>query len=68
MNDDLQLTRKVVDLIRAHYDGDEARFREISDKLAQYFDQAGRNQVASFIRAQYGAEPVWVPMDDGGAE
>lgn len=55
-------SRDVITLIRAHYDGDEARFREESERLAADFDRDGRHDLASFIRAQTGAEPSWVPM------
>lgn len=62
--EEFPLTQKVVSLIRAHYENDEPRVREICDELARYYDQIWKGQVASFIRAQYGAEPVWVPMGE----
>lgn len=56
------LTRDALSLIRAHYDGDDARFREVSERIAADFDSAGRYELAGFIRAQTGATPTWVPM------
>ena len=53
----------VLSLVRAHYDRDEARFHEVSEGLAKFFDQTGRGDLASFVRAQTGDEPSWVPMD-----
>lgn len=55
--------RVALSLICAHYDRDEARFREVSERLAADFDRDGRGELASFIRAQTGSEPSWVPMD-----
>ena len=57
------LTRDALSLISAHYDGDDARFREVSERIAADLDSAGRGELASFIRAQMGTEPSWVPMD-----
>lgn len=55
--------RSAVSLVRAHYDRDERHFHEVSAELAKYFDQTGRSDLASFVRAQTGDEPSWVPMD-----
>ncbi len=61
------LTRDALALIRAHYDGDEARFREVAERIAAEFDSAGRYELARFIRAQTGATPSWVPMNQEDA-
>lgn len=49
-------------LVRAHYDGDEAQFLEAARELAKALDADGKAQCASFVRAQCGDEPSWVPM------
>ena len=55
--------RKALSLVRAHFEGDEDVFLEKSRELAARLDEEGRGDLASFIRAQTGDEPSWVPME-----
>ena len=49
-------------LICAHYEKDDETFVNECRELAKRLDEMGESQVASFIRAQIGDEPSWVPM------
>ncbi len=55
--------RSAVSLIRAHYDRHERSFHEVADRIAKRLDEIGMGDLASFVRAQTGDEPSWVPMD-----
>ncbi len=55
--------RSAVSLIRAHYDHYERSFHEVADRIAKRLDEIGMGDLASFVRAQTGDEPSWVPMD-----
>ena len=55
--------RTSLSLVRAHFDGADDAFLEKSRELAARLDKEGRGDLASFIRAQTGDEPSWVPME-----
>ncbi len=55
--------RSAVSLIRAHYDHHERSFHEVADRIAKRLEEIGMGDLASFVRAQTGDEPSWVPMD-----
>ena len=55
--------RTALSLVRAHFDGAEDVFLEKSRELAARLDEEGRGDLASFVRAQTGDEPSWVPME-----
>lgn len=55
--------RSAVSLIRAHYDRHERSFHEVADRIAKRLEEIGMGDLASFVRAQTGDEPSWVPMD-----
>ena len=55
--------RTALSLVRAHFDGAEGVFLEKSRELAARLDKEGRGDLASFVRAQTGDEPSWVPME-----
>ena len=58
-----QLTKFAVSLIREHYEpSSENGFIEICRKVAEYFDQIGKYELASFVRAQIGDERSFVPQ------
>jgi len=59
----IYLARSALSLIRAHYERNEKLFLEKSRELASHLDDSGKAELASFIRAQTGDEPSWVPMD-----
>ena len=50
-------------LVRAHFDGAEDVFLEKSRELAARLDESGKGDLASFVRAQTGDDPSWVPME-----
>lgn len=60
--------RDVISLIRAHYEKDEARFKETSETIANALDKNGEGALSLFVKAQYGGTPAWVPMDDDAIE
>lgn len=55
--------RKALSLVRAHFDGADDVFLEKSRELAAILDESGRVALASYVRAQTGDEPSWVPME-----
>ena len=55
--------RKALSLVRAHFDGADNVFLAKSRELAAILDESGRGALASFVRAQTGDEPSWVPME-----
>lgn len=55
--------RTALSLVRAHFDGADDVFLEKSRELAARLDKEGRGDLASFVRAQTGDEPSWVPME-----
>jgi len=55
--------RTALSLVRAHFDGADDVFLEKSRELAARLDEDGRGDLASFVRAQTGDEPSWVPME-----
>ena len=55
--------RTALSLVRAHFDGADDVFLEKSRELAARLDKEGRCDLASFVRAQTGDEPSWVPME-----
>lgn len=62
------LGRSALSLVRAHYEGDSAAFLKECRELAKRLDEMGKDELASFIRAQCGDEPSLVPMAKGGAK
>ena len=55
--------RTALSLVRAHFNGADDVFLEKSRELAARLDKEGRGDLASFVRAQTGDEPSWVPME-----
>jgi hypothetical protein len=55
--------RTALALVRAHFDGADDVFLEKSRELAAILDESGRVALASYVRAQTGDEPSWVPME-----
>lgn len=55
--------RTALSLVRAHFDGADDVFLATSRELAARLDEEGRGDLASFVRAQTGDEPSWVPME-----
>lgn len=55
--------RTALSLVRAHFDGADDVFLEKSREFAARLDNEGRGDLASFVRAQTGDEPSWVPME-----
>lgn len=55
--------RTALSLVRAHFEGADDVFLEKSRELAAMLDESGRGALASFVRAQTGDEPSWVPME-----
>ncbi len=55
--------RTALSLVRAHFDGADDVFLEKSRELAARLDEEGRGDLASFVRAQTGDDPSWVPME-----
>lgn len=55
--------RTALSLVRAHFDGADNVFLEKSRELAARLDKEGRGDLASFVRAQTGDDPSWVPME-----
>ena len=59
-----KLIKFVMSLIRAHYEPENDNdFDDVTEEIARYFDENGRNQLASYIQVLNGNdENVWVPM------
>lgn len=55
--------KDLISLIRAHYEGDEDNFKEISRKVADELARRGESQLESYIHVLTGdMRDVWVPM------
>ena len=58
-----QLTKLAAELIREHYEpSSEDGFKNVCRKIAKHYEENGDFHLASFIRAQIGDEPSWVPQ------
>lgn len=63
-----EANKRLLTLVRAHYGKDENAFLAESRSLAEHYDSVGDEELASFVRAQIGDEPSWVPMEGDSNE
>lgn len=57
--------KAVISLIVTHFEGDEIRFREVAEKIANHLDGIGKGELAMHIYAQMGYGNTFSP---GGGE